>query len=81
MRKTAYLPEEFESASEKVMTAEVSLLRAVGNCPNHVLHSIYPPIAERPYGLRPRPHEYQLPERDDRNFINRVLFCLLRFKP
>jgi len=77
MKKTGYLPEEYGTASEKVM-AEVSLLSAVGNCPNHVLRSIFPPIVERTYHLRPRPHDYLLPERDDRNFINRVLFRLLR---
>src|SRR6218665_310138 len=71
MKKTGYLPEEYGTASEKVM-AEVSLLSAVGNCPNHVLRSIFPLIVERTYDLRPRPHDYQLPERDDRNFINRV---------
>src|SRR6218665_1781363 len=78
MRKTGYLPEEFETTSEKVMAAEGSFLRAVGNCPNHVLRTIFPQIAERTYmymyDRRPRPHDYQLPERDDRNFINRVLF-------
>src|SRR6218665_1622153 len=37
MRKTGYLPKEFDSASEKVMAAEVSLLRGVGNSlQNHV---------------------------------------------
>jgi len=38
-------------------------------------------FVERTYDLRPRPHEYQLPERDDRNFINRVLLRLLRSEP
>jgi len=78
MKKTGYLLEEYGTASEKVSAAEVSLLRAIGNCPKHVLRSIYPPIVERTSDLRPRPHDYQLPERDDRNFINRVLFRLLR---
>jgi len=51
------------------MAAEVSLLRAVGNCPNHVLRSIFPPIVERAYDMRPRPHEYQLHER---NYIKSI---------
>ena len=63
------------------MAAEVSLLRAVGNCPNHVLRSIFPPIVEKAFDLRPRLHEYQWSERDDRNFMNRVLFRLLRSEP
>ena len=81
MKKTGYLPEEYGTSSEKVSAAEVSLLRAVGNCPNHVLRSIFPPVVERTYDRRPRPHDYQLPQRDDRNFINRVLFRLLRPEP
>jgi len=37
------LPEEHESAPENVMTAEMPLLRAVCNCPNHVLLLIFTP--------------------------------------
>ena len=46
MRKSGYWPEQYGSASEKVMAAEVSLLSAVGNCLNHVLRSIFPPIVD-----------------------------------
>ena len=81
MKKTGYLPEEYGSASEEVMATEVTLLCEVCNYPNHVMRSIFPPSVEWTDDLRPRPHDYQLPERDDRNFIIRVLFRLLRSEP
>src|SRR6218665_4216696 len=52
MKKTGYLSEEYGMGSEKVSAAEVSLLRAIGNCPNHVLRSILPPLVEQTYDLR-----------------------------
>jgi len=35
------------------------------------------PLIERHPGLRPRPHNFTLPDKDDTNFIPRVLFRVL----
>jgi len=39
-----------------------------------VLRPIFPPLIARQPGLRPRPHDFTLPDKDDKNFISRVLY-------
>src|SRR5678815_2987238 len=51
------------------------LFAAINANEGHVLRGLFPP--SRPhlrYELRPRPHGFLLPTKDDRNFISRVLF-------
>src|SRR6218665_863981 len=40
----------------------------------HVLRHLFPSEKPRIYDLRPRAHNFILPEKDDSNFIPRVLF-------
>src|SRR6218665_1759286 len=47
---------------------------AVSSCSNHVLRPVFPPLIERRPGLRPRPHNFTLPDKDDTNFIPRLLY-------
>lgn len=44
---------------------------------SHCLASLLPPRAPTTYNLRPRGHNYSLPKKDDKEFINR---CLYKFK-
>src|SRR6218665_1676796 len=46
----------------------------VASCSAHVLRPIFPPLIARRPGLRPRPHDFTLPDKDDKNFISRVLY-------
>ena len=41
--------------------------------------SLFPPIVQCCYNLRPRPHHFTLPEKVDTNFISRILFRQLNF--
>ena len=47
----------------------------------HVLRPICPPTADRKYNLRPRPHDFVLPPRDDNNYLPRVMYKWSRAKP
>ena len=53
--------------------ADRRLLRAVVICNNPVLLSLFPPILDIQYNLRPRPHNFKFPEKYNVNFILRVL--------
>src|SRR6218665_2269801 len=50
------------------------------NCPRriiqspHVLRALMPPTVIRKYDLRPIPHNFVLPDKDDCSFIARVLY-------
>ena len=73
MKRRQYLlynlkPEMAEEADER-------LFNAIRNNKFHVLYQLFPP--PRPscgHELRPRAHEFSLPEKDNCNFIPRVLF-------
>ena len=54
--------------------ADVTLFNNVTCNTFHVLHPLLPDIKAQPYNLRPRAHQFVLPEKDTRNFINRMLF-------
>jgi len=45
--------------------------------PHHVIRPLFPPVIIRRPGLRPRPHDFVLPDKDDCNFIPRILYCTL----
>ena len=74
MRRMGYLPEDSREAAVMVGEAEDRLLRSVIQCKTHVLRSVFPPSNIRCHDLRPRPHDFQLPPKDDKNFIPRILF-------
>jgi len=72
--RMGYLPRETPEAAVLVGDAEDGLLAAVASCSAHVLRPIFPPLIARRPGLRPRPHDFTLPDKDDKNFISRVLY-------
>ena len=74
MRRSGYLPLDSRGAAAMVGDAEDGLLRSVVRCRTHVLRSIFPPTVVRHHDLRPRPHDFVLPLKDDRNYIPRILF-------
>ena len=55
-------------------TADCCLFRHVLSNPAHVLRPYMPPQRTSAYALRKRSHNYVLPRKDGRNFLNRMLF-------
>jgi len=41
---------------------------------SHVLRPRFPPVAIRKYDLWPWPHNFTLPDKDDSNYIARILY-------
>ena len=60
-----------------VDVADRRLLAAVIHSSDHVLRPLVPPVITRRPGLRRRQHEFTLSEKDDRNFIPRILYRTL----
>src|SRR5688572_30019504 len=77
-KRLGYLPPEHQDLDRMMEDADVRLLLAVNRNSQHVLRGLFPPTVCRPYALRPRPHEYELPKKDDHNFISRVLYRTIR---
>src|SRR6218665_2499948 len=78
--RMGYLPREFPDVGELVDVAERRLLAAVIHSSDHVLRPLFPRVITRRPGLRRRQHEFTLPEKDDRNFIPRILYRRLLCK-
>ena len=77
LKRRGFLHPQAKSASELALETDSRLLRAISFNQHHVLYPLFPPI--RPirsdrYSLRPRPHGFSLPNKDDCNFVSRVLF-------
>src|SRR5688572_9123412 len=74
MQRLQFLSSDIEPLTMMAEAADVRLLRAVTVNDAHVLRSLFPPTAQRHYNMRPRSHPFQLPAKDDRNFIPRILY-------
>jgi len=57
-----------------IASAEAKLFNKVVGNDGHVLHSLLPPKKNIPYSLRSRNHGRVLPDKDNRNFISRLLY-------
>src|SRR5688572_3538468 len=65
---------DFLSAKVLANLADTSLFKAVLFNENHSLICLFPNQHFTPYFLRARPHSFNLPDKDSRNFISRMLF-------
>jgi len=74
MKRRGFLPIDIKSAADLAMAADQGLFRAICLNPDHVLRELLPSIRQSEYHLRQRTHNFTLPKKDDRNFINRILF-------
>ena len=74
LRRCGYLPESVPSFAEMASKAEKSLFRSITSNPGHVLSRFLPGFKSTGYNLRPRAHVYELPKKDNRNFMSRVLY-------
>src|SRR6218665_4108415 len=48
--------------------------RAITTDPSHVLRQLLPKSKHTGHLLRPRAHDYELPAKDEHNFISRMLY-------
>jgi len=74
LRRCGFLPMSAPSASTLANEADQRLFRSVIHNPNHVLHKLLPDVRRVSYNLRPRVDGFELPIKDDRNFISRLLY-------
>jgi len=63
--------------SQIVKKLELGLFNKIEPNPHHCLHSLLPPLKPLKYDLRKSGHNYILPVKDDRNYVNRMLYALL----
>ena len=75
--KCKYYSEDKPDLQTLIRNQEANLFKAVANNPAHCLYPLLPPLQSLPHNLRPRGHNFTLPSKDCRNFINR---CLYEFK-
>src|SRR5688572_26497710 len=69
-----YLSAGATSIATRVGLAEDRLLQAVVWNDSHVLRGLFPPKNSRRPGLRARMHNFDLPCKDDKNYVSRVLY-------
>ena len=73
-QRMGYLSAGATSIATRVGLAEDRLLQAVVWNESHVLRGLFPPKNSRRPGLRARMHNFDLPCKDDKNFVSRVLY-------
>jgi hypothetical protein len=73
-KRLGYCSQILPSFSELCEKADKTLFDAIVANPNHVLHPLLPLKKNQPYNLRSRTHNFILPEKDDRNFLSRMLY-------
>ena len=81
LRRGGYLPPGYPSYEVHVLAgkADERLLKSIMTNPRHVLSKYLPKLKDTGHNLRPMAHGYELPPKDDLNFIPRTLYnALLR---
>ena len=77
MKRAGYLGEDFGSFTELCEEADAGLFKAVISNPDHVMYQLLPPLKNTPYHLRPRAHNFKLPDVNNnlkKNYIHRMLY-------
>ena len=77
-KKFGFYPEDGGMFDELCDRADKKLFKKIENNPDHVLYKFLPPKHISKYNLRKRPHNYILPDKDDRNFINRTIYKFIK---
>ena len=73
-KRFGYLPPASPTAEELSSCADTTLFKAVTSDQYHVLYGLLPAIRKHGHNLRPRAHHFELPVKDDRNFLPRMLY-------
>ena len=72
--KYGYYKNTEPTAKELLEHADYKLFMSALHNSNHVLRQLLPPKREVSYALRGSWHGRSIDEKDDRNFVNRMLF-------
>jgi len=72
-KRLGYLQNGAPSVSEMACKADDALFRAITWNPEHVVHPLLPPVVDQGHCLRPRPHNYALPRKDNKKFIQNYI--------
>ena len=73
-KKLCYCNKDCPDSESLADSADICLFKNVKSNPFHVLHPLLPPLRTHHHTLRKRPHNFELPQKDNRNFLNRMLF-------
>src|SRR6218665_273409 len=74
LKRSGFLPESAPSAVALAGEADQRLFKTLISHPTHVLRKHLPEVRQLSYNLRPRPHGFLLPSKNDRNFLSRLLY-------
>src|SRR6218665_1341569 len=74
LRRGGFLPGDAQPIADMANDADERLFRAITTDPSHVLRQLLPKPKHTGYLLRPRAHGYELPVKDEHNFISRMLY-------
>ena len=74
MKRCCFLPPSAPTAEQLAASADAQLFKAIILNPYHVLNSRLPEKRSTNYRLRPRAHQFHLPQKDDKTFLPRLLF-------
>ena len=67
-------PSFFQSLNSRLIQSTAVIRHYITQDFNHVLHKLLPEARRVSYHLRHRVHGFQLPTKDDRNFIHRLIY-------
>src|SRR6218665_524566 len=81
LKRGGYLPPGHPSFVELAEKADKRLFNAIVANPTHVLSKYLPNIKTTGHNLRPRGHRFELPEKEDSNFMSRLLYSSLELIP
>jgi hypothetical protein len=73
-KKFGYYSASESDAKTLCENADSNLFKRVKSNPDHVLRPFLPPQRISKHALRKRPHNFELPRKDNRIFLNRMLF-------
>ena len=75
-RRLGFYPADGLAFEELCEKADKQIFYVVIKDYTHVFYKKLPDIKQTYYNLRKRNHDFSLPDKDDRNFINRILYKL-----
>ena len=76
-KKFGYYDENGVNLVEYINKLEITLFRSIVENDGHILRQLLPPHKQTAYNTRKRGHNFALPKKDNRNFINRALYTYL----
>ena len=73
-KKLGFYPQTGDTSEELCEKADEKLLTSIVNNKSHVLHRFLPLKKTHQHNLHPRKHDFELPSKDNSNFVSKILF-------